>query len=501
MIKKVTATTAAESNTSSLAAITRQIHRAERDLIESRTQLDDDDGMAVLFTGNHHDAFPRHLVVNPDLSPQDKLAWQVIRLAINDPNKPGAIPRRDDIATMMACSAPTVTNARSMLRIQRWMTFCKSVRRSGRFVGDIFLLHDEPLSLQSTLELDPTYVSFLESQLQNTNQKLKRAAAKALTDIEVMASGLPPTEVEQLGIRITRALDDPQHSHRRKNLSPVDGANNNDSEATIEESSTSEHQSKDFAPVENHQGKNLSPVEESKNFAPVKKEIFYSPGSSSSFINNKYITTARARDNDVPENPTAGLTGLARNSTSEKSRAEAESLANFLEIQRFGRHGLEPEDEARWFRKYIPWWGYPPFERYILMLYAGRANVLPGLYRKIKPLENHQQTLVTMQLLGRTAAFVHGWADSIRDPIAYIHKLITLATRNELVPDDWALEFMRCYEESTIPKFLDSPEILERRRLEAANNAGLTQQSDTGIDPEFEEIMTQMKNSLEGNQG
>ena len=82
----------------------RQIEKAEQELIEKRSnQGDEEDGIAVLFTGNWHTAIPRHLLVDQLLSPVEKLTWCAIRLSITDPSRPGATPRREELATMVNC--------------------------------------------------------------------------------------------------------------------------------------------------------------------------------------------------------------------------------------------------------------------------------------------------------------------------------------------------------------------------------------------------------------
>lgn len=434
-----------------LDIIARQIDKAERDLISQRAFGDEDDGMAVLFTGNHHDSFPRYLVLNRELNATDKVTWQIIRLTITDPTRPGSTPKRNELAAMVGCSAPTLTASRNMLRISRWMTLCKTVRKQGRFVGDIYLLNDEPLSLISTLDFDPTYVQFLENQCQSENKRIRLAAAKALQEIGALETSAPPTEGDVFLNRLNRmfAMDgeantesNSSDSHQRKNLSPVnESVETGQNSKTHAESGLTNHQSKNSSMVETDQRKNLSPVEndQSKNFSLAEKKNSFPGGSSSSFINNKYISTARAIE----------------------SEQDQQSLANYLDITRRGRWGANADHEDAWITRYLPWLKHPTFERYALILTAGRDSCLPAIYRKIKPLPNHGQELVLMQLLGHTAAASHGWREHIRDPIAYTHKLVSLQTTNELVPDEWALELMRCYHDkasSQPPAFSDNPD-------------------------------------------
>lgn len=438
--------------------IERQINRAEKELVDQRLYSEDDDGMAVLFTGNHHDSSPRYLVVNQELSPVEKITWQVIRLTINDPSRPGSTPRRAELASKINCSAPTLTVSRNMLRIQRWMTLCKTVRRQGRFVGDIYLLHDEPLSLNTTLQFDPQYVQFLESQVQSSTKRLREAAARALEDVEALTTSEEPVEkdlmINRLDRMFTLGKNMTDSTNQRKNLSLVEAEENEPklSNSLNVQSNTdaNPHQSKNFAAVETHQRKNLSPVndDQRKNFAlDEKKKISFASGSSSSFINNKYISNARGHA-EGNQDPT--------------------SLAAYLDIKRMGRWGDNHEVEVAWLHKNLPWLTNSHFTIYTSALTAGRQSCLPALYRKLKKLPMHSKELVIFQLLGATAAAIHGWREEIRDPIAYAHKLIVLQESNELVPDEWALEFMRCYHDQrgdSKPKFINSPDLLIRRGL------------------------------------
>lgn len=434
------------NGTLALDVIQRQINRAERDLVDQRTQLDDDDGMAVLFTGNHHDAFPRHLVINPYLSPVEKTTWQVIRLSINDPHRPGATPRRNDLAAMVNCSPPTITSCKTMLRIRGWLTYCRSVRRGGRFVGDIYLLNDEPMSLQSTLDIDRSFVTFLEDQVESKNQRLKVAAVDVLQEIRKLTTSDQPTEIQVMGGRFERmgvnAFD------QSKNFAMVETPVNDDLSARPTETSGFGDQSKNFAMVESDQ-KTI----QSKKFAPVEKKIFYSQGSSSSFNNNKNISIARAHEGSQPTSAEA-----------QDILQHAESMANYLEIQRRGRWGT-PDDEV-WTQRYLPWFAFEPFEPYVMWLFAGRSNLLPVIWQKIKSLPKHSQELVVYQLLGHAAAWKHGWREAIRDPVAYLHRLVELQNTNRLYPDEWALNLKRCRDEGAILEFRDSPDKLawDRKR-------------------------------------
>lgn len=189
-----------------LEGLRLQIKRTEAELI-ARQSNDEGSGdeMAVLFTGNWHDSVPRRLILDASMTPTERLLWMVIRSTIGDASRPGSVPRRGELARLAGCSNTTITTSREVLRINRWTTHCRTVRSKGRFVGDIYLLHDEPLSLASTLELDPGYIEFLERLVNGSSKttRVRQLAANILRDIDAMNSPVvPPTETEVLSKRI-----------------------------------------------------------------------------------------------------------------------------------------------------------------------------------------------------------------------------------------------------------------------------------------------------------
>lgn len=117
----------------------------------------------LLFLGNWHDALPRLLIQDPILQPVDKVVWQVIKLQAVAQGATG-FPTYDQIARWAnVASDTTVARAIAILRSTRWLTLCiqKARTKKGRFRGNVYALHDEPLSLGDTLHLDPEYMQFL----------------------------------------------------------------------------------------------------------------------------------------------------------------------------------------------------------------------------------------------------------------------------------------------------------------------------------------------------
>lgn len=310
-----------DKSLNSLDVLRKQIKRAEAQLIQSRTQAntgESDDEVGVLFAGNWHDSIPRRLIVDEELAPVEKTTWMVIRSTINSPQQPGSTPKRADLARSINCSPPTVSTSQAMLRIMRWMCQCKPVRHQGRFVGNILLMSDEPLSLATVLELDDSYIEFLEATARNGNRnsRMRKAAAEKLKEVDASRVDLrQPTQMELMAERTARGFGgfkgatinmpneaDVGESAAETSSSDSESAHLSFSNAvpvpqSIANDLKSRHQSKNFAPVTNavssvqsvknqpgvqsdpqdtrggeHQSKILSPVEndQSKFFAPVE---------------------------------------------------------------------------------------------------------------------------------------------------------------------------------------------------------------------------------------
>ena len=93
-------------------------------------------------------------------------------------------PRRTDIASAMNCTEQTVTKARQLLRLNRWLTFCQRVRDDkGRIIGDIYLMHEEPWPLWETMIIDTEYVLFVEDIAKSETTRYPKDARKLARDI------------------------------------------------------------------------------------------------------------------------------------------------------------------------------------------------------------------------------------------------------------------------------------------------------------------------------
>jgi len=140
----------------------------------------------MLFMGNRHQAFPTLVVQDPVLEPVDKLAWMVIMLQAQETGGSTAFPSYEYLAKKTnVSSTSTISRAIAILRATRWLTLCARLREaSGRFRGNVYALHDEPLPLADVLHLDPDYMKFLQQSLGHHHARVRLVAKGVLDTID-----------------------------------------------------------------------------------------------------------------------------------------------------------------------------------------------------------------------------------------------------------------------------------------------------------------------------
>jgi len=141
---------------------------------------------ARLFLGNRHHACPAHLVQDPVLEPVDKVVWLVIWQHGQIAGNNSAFPSYDTIARHANIASPaTVSRAIALLRATRWLSMCARVRDGGgRFRGNVYALHDQPLPLADAMHLDPDYLSFVKAARQHHHARVRKVADAVLVAID-----------------------------------------------------------------------------------------------------------------------------------------------------------------------------------------------------------------------------------------------------------------------------------------------------------------------------
>jgi len=167
---------------------------------------------AMLFLGSWHQAFPALLVQDPVLEPVDKVVWMVICQQGQAAGVSTAFPSYSEIARKAnIASTSTVSRAIAVLRATRWLSLCARVRDAGgRFRGNVYALHDEPLPLADALHLDPEYMGFLSEARRHYHARVCRVAEAVLQsideDIDAGVDVLAPVSPMERRIEAVRAV-------------------------------------------------------------------------------------------------------------------------------------------------------------------------------------------------------------------------------------------------------------------------------------------------------
>lgn len=171
-------------------------------------------GDSFLFSGNRHDSVPRALLLDRRLTPLERNAWQVFRLLLNDDGVT-SFPTYDQLAPYLAsmpcasrASHETVARALTMLRLTRWISLVRRRRdpKTGRIVGNLYVLHDEPLTPFEAMQLDPDYLDLVSRALDHASKSVQRIGVHVLTEMaeDPMLSGrVLPSRLQVLSRRLS----------------------------------------------------------------------------------------------------------------------------------------------------------------------------------------------------------------------------------------------------------------------------------------------------------
>jgi hypothetical protein len=137
----------------------------------------------IIFSGNPHETVPRRLLLDDRLTPLERNAWQVFRLLINGDGLT-AFPTYDQLRPYLGmqpgkpASRETISKALITLRLTRWLSLGRRVRSdlSGQVQGNVYLLHDEPVTPAEAIELDKDYLKLLVHALNHQSKVIREVA-------------------------------------------------------------------------------------------------------------------------------------------------------------------------------------------------------------------------------------------------------------------------------------------------------------------------------------
>ncbi|PKO56223.1 MAG: hypothetical protein CVU28_03720 [Betaproteobacteria bacterium HGW-Betaproteobacteria-21] len=172
-------------------------------------------GDGFLYSGNRHESVPRALFLDRRLTPLERNAWQVFRLQLNDDGVT-AFPTYEQLRPYLAsmpCGArashETVARALTLLRLTRWLSLVRRRRdpKTGRILGNLYVLHDEPLTPFEAMQLDPDYLGLVSQALTHAAKAVQIVGMHTLKEIaeDPLLSGRTlPTRLQVLSQHMAR---------------------------------------------------------------------------------------------------------------------------------------------------------------------------------------------------------------------------------------------------------------------------------------------------------
>ncbi|MFJ4346314.1 STY4528 family pathogenicity island replication protein [Pseudomonas sp. NPDC089401] len=212
-------------------------------------------GDTYLYSGNRHETVPRQLFLDNRLTPLERNTWQIFRLLLNDHGQT-AFPTYEQLRPYLSCSPcgakashESVAKSLTQLRLARWLSLVRRRRdlKTGYLLGNVYVLHDEPLTPYEAMQLDPEYLGLVSRGLKHANKGVQRVAVQVLKEFPEdpqLKGKVLPSRLQALIERLTAndsiaALTYPQKgahdSEEGENHSLRKGSEStSDSEGTLE---------------------------------------------------------------------------------------------------------------------------------------------------------------------------------------------------------------------------------------------------------------------------
>ena len=144
-----------------------------------------EDTESLFYLGNWHESIPLFIYRDPILESVDRNVYGVIR-SLTSKESATAFPTYDDICKYGNISShATVARSVAILRLVRWSTQ-RLVRcpLSGQIRRKVYIMHDQPLELADTIQLDPGYMSYMEDCLTHHHAYVQKVAKLVMNSIQ-----------------------------------------------------------------------------------------------------------------------------------------------------------------------------------------------------------------------------------------------------------------------------------------------------------------------------
>ena len=156
---------------------------------------------------------PRKLFLDRRLTPLERNAWQVFRLMLNDDGVT-AFPTYEQLRPWLAsmpcagqASHETVARALTLMRLTRWLSLVQRRRdpKTGRILGNLYVLHDESLTPFEAMQLDPDYLQLVSQALGHSAKAVQIVGLHTLKEIgedPLLAGRTLPSRLQVMAERL-----------------------------------------------------------------------------------------------------------------------------------------------------------------------------------------------------------------------------------------------------------------------------------------------------------
>jgi hypothetical protein len=301
-------------------------------------------GDGFLYSGNPHESVPRALFLDRRLTPLERNAWQVFRLQLNDDGIT-AFPTYEQLQPYLAsmpcspkASSETVARALTLLRLTRWLSLVRRRRdtKTGRIQGNLYVLHDEPLTPFEAIQLDADYLSLVSSALTHASKAIQRVgyhALKEMADDPLLSGRVLPTRLQVLSKRlVSQGWAEPEAGNVQVDAATTGTAHNDPQAVAAPKSEEGSNHSlrNPLSPTSDSEGGPTAAVDDSLRNPNQGRTV------RSTF--NKDVRTVRRASNELR---------LPKRFSALKSEQQAGALSALQQVEESLRQAVLDEWESR----------------------------------------------------------------------------------------------------------------------------------------------------------
>lgn len=162
-----------------------------------------------VYSGLKQEIVPQRLLLDSRLTPLERNGWLVFKMLLD---KQGySVPRYQDLQPYLAqtpygeqASRETISRVIAILRMTRWISLLAQGRDSGtgRIVGNMYILHEDPVTVQEAEVIDTGYAELVTKNLHHNIKSVRIVAENVAEELAEAAGTVIPTRLDVLQQRI-----------------------------------------------------------------------------------------------------------------------------------------------------------------------------------------------------------------------------------------------------------------------------------------------------------